>query len=217
MVHEDFRKDKIKRAWIEIDGGGWVGPSRSLYKTPWMKNSIEETLKFLRSIKMKKVLEIGCFNAHHLKIFAEEFPDVEFLGIDISPTFIKMAEANSNGLKNVSFKIMDAEEMTFNKEFDVVICGDIMCAYPQDGARSIFNAMTRATKKYLILQREFDADFASPQSYHFMENYWCLSIHNFDLWFEENGFSLSKINLGETDPTRGRLNAMLIGEIDGNC
>jgi hypothetical protein len=76
----------------------------------------------------------------------------------------------------------------------------------------MFNKLVELSNKYVILGREFCPDFAGPYSLHFYENYPILTIHPFELWFTEHKMKFNRINIGEYDERKSRLNACYIGE-----
>ena len=65
-----------------------------------------------------RILDVGCGPGRHSHELARRGFMVH--GIDISQTFVDLATANSVG--ESSFERMDARAMTFENEFDVVIC-----------------------------------------------------------------------------------------------
>lgn len=52
------------------------------------------------------VVDVGCGNGRFARLLAPHFPKV--LGIDVSPHAIERAKAESGGIDNVSFRVLDA-------------------------------------------------------------------------------------------------------------
>src|SRR2546430_13902173 len=69
----------------------------------------------------ERLLDVGCGPGRHSLEFAKR--GLQVLGIDISPEFIAIAHSRAAeaGLQP-SFFPMDARELPFDSEFDVVIC-----------------------------------------------------------------------------------------------
>lgn len=65
-----------------------------------------------------RVLDVGCGPGRHALALAER--GIEVHGIDISQTFVDLANAAGNPL--ATFARLDARELRFDAEFDVVIC-----------------------------------------------------------------------------------------------
>jgi len=75
--------------------------------------------------KQDKVLEIGCGTGYFTRHIAETGADV--MAIDISPELIKIAQNELKKIKNITFKIENAYEMTFDdNNFDYVIGSSVL-------------------------------------------------------------------------------------------
>ncbi|GJL84357.1 MAG: hypothetical protein DHS20C02_01320 [Micavibrio sp.] len=84
-------------------------------------------------LKTARVLELGCGGGGNILPLALDFPNADFVGIDLSP--VQIEEANTHkealGLKNVRFEAMDI--MDFDKkmgEFDYIICHGVFSWVP---------------------------------------------------------------------------------------
>lgn len=68
-----------------------------------------------------KVLDIGCGSGNRCILLSKYFEQV--VGIDISDSLLQIAEKkrNINGINNVSFINMNADEMHFEEKFDMII------------------------------------------------------------------------------------------------
>jgi SAM-dependent methyltransferase len=65
-----------------------------------------------------RVLDVGCGPGRHAHALAEH--DISVHGIDISQTFIDLA--NASATSGATFERLDARHMDFDSEFDAVIC-----------------------------------------------------------------------------------------------
>ncbi len=70
-----------------------------------------------------RVLDFGCGVGILTTFFAQEFPDIEFVGIDRSAQSISMAEqeANRRHVKNVSFVVRHIPTETLPGSYDVIL------------------------------------------------------------------------------------------------
>jgi SAM-dependent methyltransferase len=69
----------------------------------------------------KRILEYGCGTGSHAFLLAKKGGDVT--GIDISDVAVRKASEQAGGLPNLSFRVMDAEELTFAPATFDLICG----------------------------------------------------------------------------------------------
>lgn len=80
---------------------------------------ISETL----NIENKGILvDIGTGPGNLAKLFAQKYPNLKVIGIDLSETMIKIANKNKGNLENLEFKVMDAKNLEFlENSIDYVI------------------------------------------------------------------------------------------------
>ncbi|HDN65855.1 MAG TPA: methyltransferase domain-containing protein [Methanosarcinales archaeon] len=92
-------------------------------------NSSAEQQKWARELISKlallggeRVLDIGCGDGKVTAEVAQRLPDGSVLGIDRSEEMIRFARRNfpAKRFSNLAFEVMDAENMSFDGEFDVV-------------------------------------------------------------------------------------------------
>ena len=98
-----------------------VNPQRYLDR---MSKPLQEKLKIAKFFPegVKTVLDVGCADGTVTIALAEMFPDIKFVGIDLSKQFIDIAKENSAGKQNVSFENVYLRERLANPErFDVVL------------------------------------------------------------------------------------------------
>ena len=68
-----------------------------------------------------KVLEIGCGPGNIAKYLLAKRPDLDILGIDISPNMIELAQKNN---PSANFATMDSRQIgKLNKKYDGIVCG----------------------------------------------------------------------------------------------
>jgi len=73
-----------------------------------------------------RVLDLGCGAGHAVTVLARAFPASRFVGVDIDPEAIGLAEAERAGLGlgNAAFEVGDAAGFTPQSPFDVVLAFD---------------------------------------------------------------------------------------------
>jgi len=82
----------------------------------------KELMGLLKLEGHERVLDIGCGDGRITAEIASKLPEGHIVGIDNSPEMIKLARESFHESKNsnLKFQIMDARELTFNNEFDLV-------------------------------------------------------------------------------------------------
>ncbi len=81
-----------------------------------------------------RVLELGCAGGGNILPLALDFPNADFVGIDLSP--VQIEEANTHkqalGLKNIAFEAMDIMDLDKKMgEFDYIICHGVFSWVPE--------------------------------------------------------------------------------------
>jgi len=81
-----------------------------------------ELIAMLKLTGAEHVLDIGCGVGNITAMIAEKVPQGYAIGVDSSPEMIAQAQKNypEMGSANLSFRIMDANQLSFYDEFDAV-------------------------------------------------------------------------------------------------
>ncbi len=88
----------------------------------------ESTRKKVIENAYGKVLEAGVGTGKNLRYYS---PDCDVTGIDFSPGMLKKAEKRAAGLKNVSLREMDVQDLDFpDNYFDTVVATCVFCSVP---------------------------------------------------------------------------------------
>lgn len=79
-----------------------------------------------------RVLDIGCGKGKAVNFMAQHFPESNFYGYDLSKEAISDAikEAQEMNNSNISFKIQDILNLTFNDKFDLITAFDAIHDQP---------------------------------------------------------------------------------------
>ena len=104
-------------------------------------NEVPATLSFLRNIRQKKVLDLGCGSGIYAKILKRRGAIV--YGIDISPKMIELAKKN---VKGVDFRVGTVYKLPYNSEtFDIVLASLVVHYFAN--LNKAFKEIRRVLKK----------------------------------------------------------------------
>lgn len=107
------------------------GVKKNLYQRIWHQHKIAKAKSIIRSLKFKKVLDVGCASGFMLSQIAKEFPGAKYFGIDAYDRAIDFANQKYSG---INFKVGIAEKLPYKDEsFDLIICYETMehMTYPK--------------------------------------------------------------------------------------
>lgn len=94
-----------------------------------------------------RILDLGCGTGHRLAALAEQYPNIELVGVDMTDRSISIAQelALVNGLTNISFVLSRIEDISFKEEFDFVISTGVFhhMEAPQIGFENSFKALKK--------------------------------------------------------------------------
>jgi len=107
------------------------------------KEDYPPILEEIRKQNFEKLLDAGCATGPMLTLLTQEYPNKQFVGLDLSPKMIE--EAKKKKLKNTTFIEGDCENMPFeNNTFDTIINSQSYHHYPNPQA--FFNEVYRILK-----------------------------------------------------------------------
>lgn len=82
----------------------------------------------IRSLQAQAVLEVGCGKGFNSRFLAEQFPSVNFLGLDLTPLHVDVARKKSKSIKNLAFQIGDFNQLPFaSQSVDIVFAFETLC------------------------------------------------------------------------------------------
>lgn len=79
-------------------------------------------------IYCNSILELACGTGILTRKLAQTFPQSKIIGLDITLSYLQLAEKNSNMFSNISFVHQDAEKLNLNEKFDC-ICSSYIPKY----------------------------------------------------------------------------------------
>ena len=66
-------------------------------------------------------LDLGCGTGILTRKIAQKFPLAKIIGIDLTQSYLKIAERNSSSYKNITFIHQDAEKISLDTKFDCMV------------------------------------------------------------------------------------------------
>ncbi|MGA2911293.1 MAG: class I SAM-dependent methyltransferase [Candidatus Levyibacteriota bacterium] len=90
---------------------------------------LKEVLEYLKenglANKKLKFLDFGCGTGSSVKYIKKYLPKASVYGVDVSKEEIRVAKANSKGLKDVTFAAFDGTNIPFTVKFDVIFIANV--------------------------------------------------------------------------------------------
>jgi ubiquinone/menaquinone biosynthesis C-methylase UbiE len=78
------------------------------------------------------ILDIACGTGEVIFRLAQKYPKVKFIGVDLTPEMVELAQAKTKHLSNVVIQQGDATKLSFSdNEFTVVLCSEAFHHFPQ--------------------------------------------------------------------------------------
>lgn len=79
-------------------------------------------------LEAKTVLELGCGKGFNSRFLAQQYPQGQFTGIDLTPAHIQIAQQKVQNLTNLSFQTGDFTALDFpDQSFDLVFAFECLC------------------------------------------------------------------------------------------
>lgn len=119
-----FNKDQIRTFYNGYKAGEYGTHTRTYEQ----EGRLGAILSLLNLRETGSILDIGCGVGWLTRQYAREAQD-QVIGIDFSEQSIAVARdmAMKEGLNNLEFQVMDAEELQFeNDQFDCIICSEVL-------------------------------------------------------------------------------------------
>ena len=123
------------------------------------------SLRFLRSLPIQDpqhVLDVGCgFGNMTVPLAKDLYPNAQVVGVDFSEEQIAIAQEYSQGMDNITYHAMPAEDIgQLNRQFDVIYCRFLLMHLPH--YQHVLDAMLAqlAPGGYLVCEESSDIDNA---------------------------------------------------------
>lgn len=109
---------KYNRLWVQKYS---LGPTR--------REVLKIVLPKLRAGEAVKIFEAGCGTGQLIREIAEQFPQVDYLGIDAAQNMIELARESVKGL-NIRFEICPIESFINTEKYDIIVCTHAFPYFP---------------------------------------------------------------------------------------
>ena len=159
----------------------------------------ERLVRFLNLSGRQNFLEVGCGNGAVSKYIARNY-GLNVTGIDVDPKQIELAQKNTiEAIQNIHFLEVDTTHLPFqDNDFDIVLSFFVMHHIPNwlDALEEIKRVLKPGG--YFIY-----ADLVYPRliatiGKSFQHNYGVTTIHDLNLFIEENKFSIIHASLSKS-------------------
>ena len=108
------------------------------------RESLESLCEFLK--EKDSVLDIGCGPGNISRYLLEKHPNLQLLGIDLSPNMIELAERNN---PSANFQVLDCRNIeVLSENFDVIICGFCLPYLSQKEVKSLIRKISALLKPF---------------------------------------------------------------------
>ncbi len=124
MRYEVWEKlaHKYNTLWVQKYS---LGPTRREVK--------KLVLPYLAEHPACRILEIGCGTGQLIKEISENYPDVNYLGIDVAKNMVEIAKSSNSG-KNMEFLVCPVEEFATGEQYDLILCTHAFPYFPDKAA-----------------------------------------------------------------------------------
>jgi ubiquinone/menaquinone biosynthesis C-methylase UbiE len=100
---------------------------------------------YLQNTDNQQVMEIGCGQGFNSIYLANQNPQTQFIGLDLSPLHIKQAQQKKQNLKNIQFQVGDFQQLNFAEaSLDLIFAVESFC-YTRD-INLIFKQLAKTLK-----------------------------------------------------------------------
>ena len=135
--YKDLSIEEFTKAAQEYE----TGASGGLYEM--CKDDYPPILEELKGEPFETLLDAGCGTAPMISLLAEEYPDRNYTGLDLTPAMIEVAKAKN--IPNATFVVGDCENLPFaENSFDVVINSQSYHHYPNP--QNFWNSVYKVLK-----------------------------------------------------------------------
>ncbi|MGB4626689.1 MAG: class I SAM-dependent methyltransferase [Erysipelotrichaceae bacterium] len=139
LLSTDFDKKKIKSYYKNSSSGYKFFHSKEgafhmalnydgVFNKEGYLTQVKETSSLITEKDTSCVLELGCGKGFNSIFLAKQFPNIKFIGIDISQENLLVANKKSRSMDNVSFSYGDYHNLEFkNESFDLIFEIESIC------------------------------------------------------------------------------------------
>lgn len=156
----DERSKEIKKFW-DARAREYGADSQATLREKYLRLLEIKTMKqLIKHYTPKRVLDVGCGNGYSTKLYAREFPNVQFLGMDYSEEMIQ--HARMSPIPNCCFVVGDVLDKASLKEgdFDIIMTQRCLQNLPdyELQRKAINNLLMRKSASGHLLMMECSKD-----------------------------------------------------------
>ncbi|MBD3279274.1 MAG: methyltransferase domain-containing protein [Candidatus Pacebacteria bacterium] len=113
-------------------------------------STLEFLINQLAQLKWQSLADVGCGDGRLVKELAYRFPQRKIVGIDYSPTAIKLAQALN---PNLNFLKQDITDKNFNQQYEVLTLIEVLEHIPLQQIKKFITALVKLLKPkgYLLI------------------------------------------------------------------
>lgn len=153
MPHFSYYQTKRYYDMVAVEMGGYSDP-RTAIAYSWQQAAKDAAARFITS-DFNRILDGGCGMGDFTFTLAEQWPESDITGVDVSYEMIKLCERTrkEKRLKNVNFQCADLFILPFrNCEFDLTVCLGVLPHILQEDWDRIITEFARVSAQSVIVQ-----------------------------------------------------------------
>ncbi len=144
-LEESFDTVYKEKMWTENNRFTLSGPGSELV---YAKNCIEFLIKFIKEKNIRKIIDGSCGDCLWIMEVLKEFPDVEYIGYDISNTIVNI---NKEKYKKYSFHQKNMLDFKEIPECDLFIVRHTMMHLSMDDNVKFINTLKNNSNCFIFL------------------------------------------------------------------
>lgn len=122
--------------------------------------------RMVRDLEVESVLDVGCGQGSLLAELSEEHAGIRLHGVDVSKTALELARSKVAG----QFSVMDIEQGALDKQFDLVLCIEVL-EHIDDDLSALRNLAFMSAKYLLVVTVQGRMRRFEPQEVGHVRNY----------------------------------------------
>ncbi|NTU82900.1 MAG: class I SAM-dependent methyltransferase [Chloroflexales bacterium] len=144
---EQRESEAIEAMTVEAYSHGWETKWDDMKRYGPMSRHIRRNIKqLIRPLTFSSVLDIGCGQGSFLAELRAELPHIEAYGSDFSTSAALMARRQVPGGE---FCVFDLERGHLNRQFDLIVCSEVLEHIPDD--RAALRNLAAMTGGHLVI------------------------------------------------------------------
>jgi SAM-dependent methyltransferase len=154
------RETRVCQFWID-QGTHYMEDQTTLpeRKKLGLKKQEEALVEFLKDLRFRNILEVGCGYGRILKLVGDSF-DARLVGIDLSRDQLTRVRGYVRG-RGVDLSQQIISNLAYADEtFDIVFSCNVLLHVPPNKLRRALGEMTRVSKRHIVLMEPYKGDNA---------------------------------------------------------